>query len=179
MGKKIRIRLPLDEKTAVSLKAGDSVLLSGTVYAARDEAHENMVKLLDEGKELPFDIRDASVYYVGPAPAAPGQVIGPAGPTTSGRMDAYTPRLLDQGLRGMIGKGERSDEVIEAMKRNKAVYFAAVGGAGALLSKRIISQEVIAWEELGPEALRKMQVEDFPAIVVIDAEGNDLYRRTE
>lgn len=179
MGKKIRIGLPLDEKTAVSLKAGDSVLLSGTVYAARDEAHENMVKLLDEGKELPFDIRDASVYYVGPAPAAPGQVIGPAGPTTSGRMDAYTPRLLDQGLRGMIGKGERSDEVIEAMKRNKAVYFAAVGGAGALLSKRIISQEVIAWEELGPEALRKMQVEDFPAIVVIDAEGNDLYRRTE
>jgi fumarate hydratase subunit beta len=179
MEKKIRIRLPLDEKTAVSLKAGDSVLLSGTVYAARDEAHENMVKLLDEGKELPFDIRDASVYYVGPAPAAPGQVIGPAGPTTSGRMDAYTPRLLDQGLRGMIGKGERSDEVIEAMKRNKAVYFAAVGGAGALLSKRIISQEVIAWEELGPEALRKMQVEDFPAIVVIDAEGNDLYRRTE
>jgi fumarate hydratase subunit beta len=176
---KIRIQLPLDEKTAGSLHAGDSVLLSGTVYAARDEAHENMVRLLEEGKDLPFDIRNATVYYVGPAPAPPGRVIGPAGPTTSGRMDAYTPVLLRKGLRGMIGKGERSEEVIEAMKETGAVYFGAVGGAGALLSKCIISQKVIAWEELGPEALREMQVRDFPAAVVIDTRGNDLYNRNQ
>lgn len=170
------INLPLTKEIAESLHIGDSVTLSGVIYAARDEAHENMIKLLEEGKELPIDIKDATVYYVGPAPAKPGAVIGSAGPTTSGRMDAYTPALLDLGLRGMIGKGERTDEVIEAMKRNTCVYFGAVGGAGALLAGCIKSQEIIAWPELGPEALRKFTVENMPLTVVIDAEGHDLYR---
>ena len=177
MSEKIRIQLPLTKQKAAELHAGDPVLLSGTVYAARDEAHEKMIGLLEAGEPLPFDIRDATVYYVGPAPAAPGKVIGPAGPTTSGRMDAYTPALLERGLTGMIGKGERSDEVIASMKKNRAVYFGAVGGAGALLAECIISQEIVAWEELGPEALRKLEIKDFPVTVVIDCEGNDLYKR--
>ncbi|MBQ0059214.1 MAG: Fe-S-containing hydro-lyase [Lachnospiraceae bacterium] len=173
---KIVINLPLTEEVAVSLKAGDRVLLNGIIYAARDEAHENMVELLKHGEDLPIDIKDATVYYVGPAPAKPGAVIGSAGPTTSGRMDAYTPTLLDIGLRGMIGKGERTDDVIESMKRNKAVYFGATGGAGALLAKCIKAQRTIAWPELGPEALREFVVENMPLTVVIDSQGHDLYR---
>ena len=171
-----KISLPLTKETAKSLKMGESVLLSGIIYAARDEAHENLIHLIEEGKELPIDLQDATVYYVGPAPARPGAVIGSAGPTTAGRMDAFTPALLDLGLRGMIGKGERSDEVIEAMKRNKCVYFGAVGGAGALLASCIKEQEIVAWPELGPEALRRFRVEDMPLTVVIDTEGHDLYR---
>ena len=171
------ITLPLTREKASALRAGDTVYLSGTVYAARDEAHENLIALLEKGEELPIPIEDATIYYVGPAPAKPGAVIGSAGPTTSGRMDAYTPALLDKGLRGMIGKGERSDEVIEAMVRNGAVYFGAVGGAGALIAKCIRSQKVIAWEELGPEALREFCVEEMPLTVVIDSTGDDLYRR--
>lgn len=173
--KTIAVNLPLTEEAAESLHMGDRVSLSGVIYAARDEAHENMIHLLEKGEELPIDIRDAVVYYVGPAPAKPGEVIGSAGPTTSGRMDAYTPRLLDLGLRGMIGKGKRSAEVIEAMKRNKCVYFGAVGGAGALLANCIKEQEIIAWPELGPEALRRFRVENMPLTVVIDARGHDLY----
>ena len=173
----ITITLPLTEETAVRLKAGDSVRLSGTIYAARDEAHEKMIELLEKGEDLPFPIEDATIYYVGPAPAKPGQSIGSAGPTTSGRMDVYTPPLLEKGLRGMIGKGERDNAVIEAMKRRRAVYFGAIGGAGALLAKCITSQEIIAWPELGPEALRKLTVKDLPLIVVIDTEGRDLYKR--
>ena len=169
--------LPLDLETALSLKAGDSVTISGTIFAARDEAHEKLVELLEAGKDLPFPVKDSVIYYVGPAPAAPGQVIGSAGPTTSGRMDVYTPPLLKAGLRGMIGKGERDDSVIETMKETKAVYFGAVGGAGALLAKCIRSQEIVAWPELGPEALRKLTVENMPLVVVIDTEGHDLYRR--
>ena len=174
--KVIRLTTPLTREMAESLHMGDTVSLSGVIYAARDEAHENMVRLLEEGKDLPFDIKDAVVYYVGPAPAAPGQVIGSAGPTTSGRMDAYTPVLLHKGLRGMIGKGKRSDAVVEAMTEEKAVYFGAVGGAGALISKCIRSQEILAWPELGPEALRRFEVVDMPLIVVIDSEGHDLYK---
>lgn len=173
--KTIALNLPLTEEAAESLHMGDRVSLSGVIYAARDEAHENMIHLLEKGDDLPIDIRDAVVYYVGPAPAKPGEVIGSAGPTTSGRMDAYTPRLLDLGLRGMIGKGKRSAEVIEAMKRNKCVYFGAVGGAGALLANCIKEQEIIAWPELGPEALRRFRVENMPLTVVIDARGHDLY----
>ena len=171
-----KITLPLTEEMAIKLRAGDTVRLSGTVYAARDEAHEKMIELLDRREELPFPIEDATIYYVGPAPARPGQVIGSAGPTTAGRMDVYTPTLLERGLRGMIGKGERSDAVIDAMKRRGAVYFGAIGGAGALLARCITAQEVIAWPELGPEALRKLTVKDMPLIVVIDAEGHDLYK---
>ena len=171
------IELPLTKEKAAPLRAGDTVYLTGTVYAARDEAHENMIELLKKGEELPFPVVDATVYYVGPAPAKPGAVIGSAGPTTSGRMDAYTPALLDLGLRGMIGKGERSDEVIEAMVRNGCVYFGAVGGAGALIAKCIRKQRVIAWEELGPEALRELRVEEMPLTVVIDSTGDDLYKR--
>jgi len=173
---RVHIDLPLTEEKAKALKIGDSVTLSGTIYAARDEAHENLVALLERGEDLPIPLNDATVYYVGPAPARPGQVIGSAGPTTSGRMDAYTPALLKRGLRGMIGKGERSDAVIEAMKEAKAVYFGAVGGAGALTAKCITAQKIIAWPELGPEALRELTVKDMPLIVVIDSEGHDLYK---
>ena len=171
-----KITLPLTEDVAVSLKAGEAVSLSGTIYAARDEAHEKLIELIEKGEELPFPIKDATVYYVGPAPAKPGQVIGSAGPTTSGRMDVYTPPLIERGLRGMIGKGERDDRVIEAIKAHKAIYFGAVGGAGALLAKCITSQKVLAWPELGPEALRELKVEEMPLIVVIDTEGHDLYK---
>ncbi|MDO4479108.1 MAG: Fe-S-containing hydro-lyase [Lachnospiraceae bacterium] len=170
-----KITLPLTKEMAESLKMGDRVSLTGTIYAARDEAHENMIALLEEGKPLPIDIKDATIYYVGPAPAKPGDVIGSAGPTTSGRMDAFAPTLLDLGLRGMIGKGARSKDVVDAMVRNKCIYFGAVGGAGALLAGCIKEQEIIAWPELGPEALRRFEVVDMPLIVIIDAEGHDLY----
>ena len=172
----IRLTLPLEGGDGwKKLKAGDSVLISGTMYTARDAAHKRMSELLEKGGKLPFDIAGQTIYYLGPSPAKPGQVIGSAGPTTSTRMDKYTPGLLDLGLKGMIGKGRRSAEVIDAMKRNGAVYFAAIGGAGALLSKAITKAEVIAWEDLGTEAVRRITVNDFPAIVVIDSQGNNLY----
>ncbi len=169
------INTPLTSDMARQLKAGDHVRISGVVYAARDAAHKRFIEMLDAGKELPFDIKDQVIYYVGPCPARPGHVIGSAGPTTSGRMDAYAPRLIELGLTGMIGKGLRSGEVVEAMKEYGAVYFGAVGGAGALLSKCIISDEIAAFPELGPEALRRLVVRNFPAVVVIDSEGRDLY----
>ena len=170
-----RITLPLTEKVIEGLKAGDSLLLSGVLYVARDAAHKRMVEALDKGEPLPFDIKGQTVYYMGPSPAPPGKVIGSAGPTTSSRMDVYTPRLLAAGLKGMIGKGVRSKEVKEALKKYKAVYLAAVGGAGALLSKTIVKSEVIAYPELGPEAVLKIEVKDFPATVINDIYGGDLY----
>lgn len=173
------MNVPATKEETQNLSAGDSVLISGTIYTARDAAHKRMQEALQKGEKLPFDIKDAFLYYMGPSPARPGQVIGSAGPTTSGRMDVYTPALLDLGMRGMIGKGKRTPEVIQAMKRNEAVYFAAIGGAGALLSKCILSSEVIAYEDLGTEAIRKLTVKDFPAIVVIDKDGNSLYDRKE
>ena len=171
-----RITAPLTKEEAAVLRAGDTVLLSGVVYTARDAAHKRMCEALDRGEALPFDMKDAVIYYVGPTPPPPGRVIGSAGPTTSGRMDAYAPRLMDEGLRGMIGKGERSQAVVESMKENGAVYFAATGGAAALLASRIREAQVIAWEDLGTEAVRRLVVEDFPLTVVIDSRGEDLYR---
>jgi fumarate hydratase subunit beta len=170
-----RIALPLNEKVTRSLKAGDDLLLSGVLYVARDAAHKRMVEALDRGEHLPFDIKGQTIYYMGPSPAPPGRVIGSAGPTTSSRMDAYTPRLLAAGLKGMIGKGVRSPEVKEALKKSKAVYLAAVGGAGALISKTITKSEVVAYPELGPEAILKIEVKDFPATVINDIYGGDLY----
>ncbi len=169
------ITAPFSEETVKELKIGDYVYVSGTIYTARDAAHKRMTEGLHEGKELPFDIKDQTIYYMGPSPAREGNPIGSAGPTTATRMDKYTPELLDLGLRGMIGKGKRSAEVHEAIVRNKAVYLAAVGGAGALLSKAIVASEVIAYDDLGTEAIRKLTVKDLPAIVVIDSEGKDLY----
>jgi len=170
-----KITLPLTEKVIESLKAGDSLLLSGVLYVARDAAHKRMVEALDKGEPLPFDIEGQTVYYMGPSPAPPGKVIGSAGPTTSARMDVYTPRLLAAGLKGMIGKGVRSKEVKEALKIHKAVYMAAVGGAGALISKTIVKSEVVAYPELGPEAILKLEVKDFPTTVINDIYGGDLY----
>lgn len=170
-----RITLPLTDETVAGLRAGDDVLLCGVIYAGRDAAHKRIVEALDEGRPLPFDLKDQTIYYMGPSPAKPGQVIGSAGPTTSGRMDSYSPRLMAEGLKGMIGKGMRSPAVKEAMKRYRAVYFAAIGGAGALISKAIKSSEVIAYEELGAEAVLRLEVEDFPVIVVNDIYGGDLY----
>lgn len=170
-----RISTPLKKEELVNLHAGDYVYISGVIYSARDAAHKKMYETMLEGKEIPMDLTDNIIYYLGPTPAKEGQVIGSAGPTTSSRMDKYTPLLLDKGLNGMIGKGKRSKEVIDAIVKNKAVYFAAVGGAGALLSKCIIESEVIAYNDLGTEAIRKMKVENFPVIVVIDSEGNNLY----
>lgn len=175
MSGQIRVTAPLTKETVAQLKAGDSVLLTGTIYIARDAAHKRMVEALARGEKLPVDLTDQIVYYAGPSPAKPGEPIGSAGPTTSGRMDAYTPRLLAEGLRGMIGKGYRSAEVVEAMKRYGAVYFVATGGAAALISKRIKSYRVIAYEDLGPEALAAAEVEDFPAIVAIDSQGRNFY----
>ncbi len=169
------ITAPLDEKTVAQLKSGDYVYITGTVYTARDAAHLRMFEALKRGEELPFDVKDNIIYYMGPSPAREGRPIGSAGPTTATRMDKYTPSLLDSGLKGMIGKGRRTQAVKDAMIRNKAVYFAAVGGAGAILSKCIKSSEVIAYDDLGTEAVRKLYVEDFPVIVVIDKDGNDLY----
>ncbi len=171
-----KLTTPLTEEQVVGLKAGDQVIISGTIYTGRDAAHKNLIKALNEGTKLPFELKDQIIYYVGPCPAKPGQAIGSAGPTTSGRMDSLTDALLSKGLRGMIGKGPRNAEVIDSMKRNKAVYFAATGGAGALIARAIKKAEVVAYPELGPEAIHKLEVEDFPAVVVIDIEGNDQYK---
>lgn len=175
MAEQIRIQTPLTEEQSRKLKAGDMVLISGKIYSARDAAHKVMTEALARGEELPIDWHDKIVYYLGPSPAKPGDPIGSAGPTTSGRMDAYTPTMLDQGIKGMIGKGSRKPEVIESMKKNGVTYFAAVGGAAALIAKSIKKYDVIAYADLGPEALAELTVEDFPAIVVIDSEGNDFY----
>ena len=172
-----RITSPLDSEVVDKLRAGDQVLISGVVYVGRDAAHKRLVESLDKGEELPFDIRGQTIYYMGPSPTKPGKVIGSAGPTTSGRMDAYTPRLLSEGLRAMIGKGLRSEAVKQAIRDCKAVYLAAVGGAGALISQAIVKSEVVAYEELGPEALLQLEVKDLPAIVVNDCHGGDLYEQ--
>ena len=171
----VKITTPLTREAVRNLKAGDSCLISGVIYTARDAAHKRLCELVAQGKELPMDVRDAIIYFVGPTPARPGQAIGSAGPTTSYRMDAYSPILIEQGLTGMIGKGKRGPEVIDAMKEHGAVYFGAIGGCGALLSKCIKKAEIVAYEDLGAEAIRRLEVEDFPAIVIIDAEGNNLY----
>ncbi len=170
-----KITLPLTDEILKDLKAGDNLLLNGVIYVARDAAHKRMVEALDQGKPLPFDIKGATVFYMGPSPARPGRVIGSTGPTTSGRMDAYAPRLMAEGLKGMIGKGLRSKAVRDAMVKYKAVYLGAIGGAGAVISKSIKKAEVVAYEELGAEALRRLEVEDFPVTVVDDIYGGDLY----
>ena len=170
-----KIVLPTTKEELSWLRAGDMVYISGTIYTARDAAHKRMSEALDEGQDLPIEIKDNTIYYMGPSPARAGRPIGSAGPTTASRMDKYTPRLLDMGLSGMIGKGKRSQDVIDAIVRNGAVYFAAIGGAGALLSKAIVASEVVAYDDLGTEAIRKLTVEDFPAIVVIDSLGTNLY----
>lgn len=169
------VNVPLSEEDARSLKVGDYVYLTGTIYTARDAAHKRMQETLDRGEELPLKMENNVIYYMGPSPAREGRPIGSAGPTTASRMDKYAPGLLDLGLKGMIGKGKRSKEVADAIVRNRAVYFAAVGGAGALLSKSITSSEVIAYDDLGTEAIRRLKVNNFPVIVVIDAQGNNLY----
>lgn len=169
------ITTPLTDEKVRNLESGDYVYITGTIYSARDAAHKRMYEAVLENKEIPFDINNAIIYYLGPTPARENQVIGSAGPTTSSRMDKYTPTLLDMGLKGMIGKGRRSKEVISSMVKNNSVYFAAVGGAGALLSKCILKSKVIAYDDLGTEAIRELQVKDFPAIVVIDSKGNNLY----
>lgn len=171
----ITIKTPLSQEDARKLKAGDSCLISGVIYTARDAAHKRLCELVADGKELPLDVKDAIIYFVGPTPAKEGQAIGSAGPTTSYRMDAYSPTLIAEGLTGMIGKGKRGPEVINAMKKHGAVYFGAIGGCGALLSKCIKKAEVIAYEDLGAEAIRRLEVEDFPVVVIIDSEGNNLY----
>ncbi|MCK4453145.1 Fe-S-containing hydro-lyase [candidate division WOR-3 bacterium] len=175
MAESIKIKTPLSDEDVQNLKIGDSVLITGKIYTARDAAHKRLIDLIQKGESLPFDIKGQIIYYVGPAPAKPGYVIGPAGPTTSGRCDPYTPALLSLGLKGMIGKGTRSKEVREAMEKHKAVYFAATGGAAALISKNIKAVKIIAYEDLGPEAIRELEVEDFPVIVANDAHGGDLY----
>lgn len=172
----ISIKTPLTREAVRELKAGDSCLISGVIYTARDAAHKRLCELVARGKELPLDVKDGIIYFVGPTPAKPGQAIGSAGPTTSYRMDAYSPTLIEQGLTGMIGKGKRGPEVIAAMKEHGAVYFGAIGGCGALLSKCIKSAEVIAYDDLGAEAIRRLEVEDFPVVVIIDSEGNNLYK---
>lgn len=171
----MELQTPLTKEKIESLKSGDYVYITGTIYTARDAAHKRMSEALANGEELPIDVKDQIIYYMGPTPAKEGQVIGSAGPTTASRMDKYAPKLLDLGLSGMIGKGKRSQDVIDAIVLNGAVYFAAVGGAGALLSKCIKSSEVVAYDDLGTEAIRKLEVENFPAIVVIDRMGNNLY----
>lgn len=169
------ISVPLAEGAAAELRAGDYVYLTGTIYTARDAAHKRMYEALERGEQLPLEMENNVIYYMGPSPARPGRPIGSAGPTTSSRMDKYAPTLLDLGLKGMIGKGRRSQAVRDAIVRNGAVYFAAVGGAGALLSRSIVSSEVIAYDDLGTEAIRRLEVKDFPVIVVMDAEGSNLY----
>lgn len=173
------IHAPLDAETIDDLRAGDFVYITGTIYTARDAAHKRMSETLKAGGSLPMELENNIIYYMGPSPAREGRPIGSAGPTTSGRMDKYTPALLDLGLKGMIGKGKRSREVKEAVVRNRCIYFAAIGGAGALLSKAITASEVIAYEDLGTEAVRKLEVENFPVIVVMDASGKDLYEKVE
>lgn len=169
------VTAPISKETAKSLKAGDSVLISGVIYTARDAAHERMTRLHHEGEPFPIDLKDQIIYYAGPCPAKPGEVIGSCGPTTAGRMDAYTPELLDNGLGAMIGKGARSEAVVDAIKRNGCVYFGAIGGAGALIAECIKKAEVVAYDDLGTEAIRRLEVENFPAVVLIDCEGGDLY----
>lgn len=171
----VKITTPLTEDKVKSLKAGDSVLLSGVIYTGRDAAHKRLIELLDKDEELPLNIENEIIYYVGPSPAKPGMVIGSAGPTTSYRMDAYTPKLLDLGLKGMIGKGARNQEVIDSIIKNKAIYFGAIGGAAALIGKSIIKSEIIAYEDLGAEAIRRIEVKDMPLVVIIDSEGKNLY----
>ena len=171
----VKITTPLTRDAVRNLKAGDSCLISGVIYTARDAAHKRLCELVAAGKELPMDVADSIIYFVGPTPAKPGQAIGSAGPTTSYRMDAYSPTLIAQGLTGMIGKGKRGPEVIEAMKECGCVYFGAIGGAGALLSSCVKKAEIIAYEDLGAEAIRRLEIEDLPVTVIIDAEGNNLY----
>ncbi len=170
-----KIQAPLSDEDVMALKAGDNVLINGVIYTARDAAHKKLVELMDKGEELPIDLKGQFIFYVGPTPEKPGQAIGSAGPTTSGRMDAYTPQMLEKGMKACIGKGLRSQAVKDALKKHKGLYLAAVGGAGALLSKKIKKSEVVAYPELGPEAIRRLEVVDFPATVVNDAYGNDLY----
>lgn len=172
-----KITLPIKDEDIKSLKAGDSVLLTGTIITGRDAAHKRLFELIEKGDELPVDVKGELIYYVGPAPAKPGYAVGPAGPTSSYRMDKFTPALLDLGMKGMIGKGARSQEVIDAIVRNGAVYFAAIGGAAALIAKSIKKEEVLCYEDLGTEAVRRYTVEDFPCIVAIDSEGNNVYKR--
>ena len=171
-----KVTLPLTDAIVQDLKVGENVLLTGTMYVARDAAHKRLVEALEEGKTLPFDIRGQTLYFMGPSPAKPGQPIGSAGPTTSGRMDSYSPRLIAEGLKGMVGKGMRSQVVKDAMRQYQAVYFAAIGGTGALISRSIKKSEVIAYEELGAEAIRRLEVEDFPVTVINDVYGGDLYQ---
>ncbi|NQU03426.1 MAG: Fe-S-containing hydro-lyase [Syntrophaceae bacterium] len=175
MSNKIELTTPLSNEDVEKLNIGDKVYLNGTIYTGRDAAHKRLVDLVSEGKELPFDVKGQVIYYVGPAPAKPGKPIGSAGPTTSYRMDAYAPTLMELGMKGMIGKGNRAPEVVEAMKKHKAVYLGATGGAGALIAKSIKKAEIVAYEDLGPEAIRKLEVEDFPVVVINDTRGNDLY----
>ena len=175
MAKEIRLTTPLSDKEISKLKIGDKVLLNGVIYTGRDAAHKRLVQLLKEGKDLPIDIKGQVIYYVGPSPAKPGQAIGSAGPTTSYRMDPYAPLLIEKGLKGTIGKGPRTQPVIEAMKKHKAVYFTAIGGAAALIAKSVKKAEVVAYEDLGAEAISKLEVEDLPVIVANDIQGNDLH----
>jgi len=170
-----KLQTPLTYEQIKDLKAGDQVSITGVIYSARDAAHKNMVDALNANQPLPIDVEGQIIYYAGPTPAKPGRVIGSCGPTTSGRMDAYSPQMMEQGLKGMIGKGSRSKEVIESMKKNKAVYFAAIGGAAALIADTIKKVDIVAYEDLGPEAIRRMEVVEYPCIVAIDSEGNDLY----
>lgn len=170
------ITAPMSEETIKDLRAGDVVRISGHIYTARDAAHKRMMEALARGEKLPFDIRNQIVYYVGPTPAKPGEIVGSAGPTTSGRMDKYTPTLLEQGMRGMIGKGLRSQAVIDACVEHGGIYFAAIGGVAAVIAQTIVGEEMIAYEDLGPEAIRRYEVKDFPAIVCIDTQGNDFYK---
>ena len=171
----MKLQSPLTADKIKDLNAGDSVLLSGVIYSARDAAHKRLIDLLNEGRELPLNIKDETIYYVGPSPAKPGNVIGSAGPTTSYRMDAYAPTLMDLGLKGMIGKGARNKEVVDSIVKNGAVYFGAIGGAAALIAKSIVKSEIIAYEDLGAEAIRRMEVKDMPLVVIIDSKGNNLY----
>lgn len=175
MSKKIELTTPLSDQDVEKLNIGDKVYLNGIIYTGRDAAHKRLLDLVKEGKELPIDIKGQIIYYVGPAPAKPGKPIGSAGPTTSYRMDAYAPTLMKLGMKGMIGKGNRSSEVVDAMKKYKAVYLGATGGAGALIAKSIKKAEIVAYKDLGPEAIRKLEVKDFPVVVINDIRGNDLY----
>ena len=176
MSEEIHLKTPLSDEEVAKLKIGDKVLISGTIYTGRDAAHKRLVELVDKGDELPFDAKGQIMYYVGPAPAPPGKPIGSAGPTTSGRMDPYAPILMDAGLKGMIGKGPRNQAVVDSMVKNKAVYFAAIGGAAVVVAQAIKASKVIAYDDLGPEAIRELQVEDFPCIVANDIYGNDVYK---
>lgn len=176
----IKLEVPFQDAVVINkLRAGDQVLLSGTIFTARDAAHKRMTEQLEQGEKLPFDLTNQVIYYVGPTPAKPGEIIGSAGPTTSSRMDTYTPLLLENGLKGMIGKGYRSQAVIDSIAKNNAVYFAAIGGSGALLAKRIKSVQLVAYEDLGPEAIRKLEIEDFPCMVINDSEGKDWYKESQ